>query len=69
MRKTDSGGKTALTVELSSIAVFRSRPNGFSMTTRRHGVRPSGPAGPGSGSPARVSCSTTVEKDRGGIDR
>ena len=69
MRNTDSAGNTASTMALSSFAVSRSRPNGFSITTRRHGLRPSASAGPGSDSPDRLSCSTTVEKNFGGIDR
>ena len=35
MRNTLSGGNTLSTTSLSSRAVFRSEPNGFSMTTRR----------------------------------
>ena len=69
MRNTDLAGNTASTIALSSFAVSRSRPNGFSITTRRQGRRPSGPAGPGSDSPDRLSCSTTVEKNFGGMDR
>src|SRR5581483_5085672 len=34
MRNTDSSGKTLLTTLLSSRALSRSWPNGFSMTTR-----------------------------------
>ncbi len=70
MRKTDSGGKTASTIAFSSRAESRSRPNGFSITTRRHGAGPpEAGAGPGSDSPDRLSCSTTVGKNFGGIDR
>ena len=63
MRNTESGGKTDSTTSFSSRAVFRSEPNGFSMTTRRHW--PSlllGEAGP-------RSCSVTSGNDFGGIDR
>ena len=64
MRKTASGGKTPSTMSLSSRAVVRSWPNGFSMTTRRHGVG----LGLGAG-PERSSCSLTSGNDFGGIDR
>ena len=74
MRNTEWAGNTASTMLFSSLAVARSRPNGFSITTRRHGVCPpvlsdTGSAGPGSESPDRFSCCTTVEKNFGGIDR
>ncbi len=63
MRKTESAGKTFSTIALSSRADFRSCPNGFSMTTRRHepGLRVE--------SPERSSCWQTVANDEGGIDR
>jgi hypothetical protein len=35
MRNTDSGGNTSEMIALSSRAVRRSEPNGFSTTTRR----------------------------------
>ena len=63
MRKTASGGKTPSTMSLSSRALLRSWPNGFSMTTRRHA------SASGLLSPERSSCSQTTEKDDGGIDR
>jgi len=63
MRKTESGGNTEPTTSLSSRAVARSLPKGFSMTTRRH--CPSF----GVASPASRSWSTTCWKDFGGIDR
>ena len=63
MRNTESAGKTFSTMALSSRADFRSWPNGFSMTTRRH-------------DPAwavarleRSSCWQTVANADGGMDR
>ena len=47
----------------SSRALFRSWPNGFSMTTRRHWL------GAGRGQAGAASCSQTTEKNFGGIDR
>ncbi len=64
MRNTESSGKTSLTIALSSLAVFRSWPNGFSITTRRQPVCTSAPA-----SPARLSCLSTTGKALGGMDR
>ena len=55
MRKTDCAGKTASTIAFSSRALFRSWPNGFSITTRRHGRGPAA-VPPGSDSPERLSC-------------
>ena len=64
MRNTESGGKTDATTSFSSRAVFRSLPNGFSMTTRRHwSSLLLGEAG------AACSCSVTSGNDFGGIDR
>ncbi len=63
MRNTDSSGKTSLTVLFSSLADFRSWPNGFSMTTRRHW------SGAVWARPARLSWLTTVGNAPGGIDR
>lgn len=63
MRNTDSSGKTSLTIALSSSALFRSWPNGFSMTTRRQ-VFSSALA-----SPERASCLVTTGNAPGGIDR
>ncbi len=63
MRNTESGGKTDSTTALSSRAVLRSLPKGFSMTTRRQW--PSF----WSARPERRSCSVTSGKDFGGIDR
>ena len=63
MRNTDSSGKTSLTIAFSSSALFRSWPNGFSMTTRRH-CSPSACA-----SPDRASCLITTGNAPGGIDR
>ncbi len=64
MRNTDSsGGNTLLTTWLSSIALCRSWPNGFSMTTRLQ--RPSC----WRASPDFFSCSQTTGKAFGGIDR
>ncbi len=63
MRNTESAGKTFSTMALSSRADVRSCPNGFSMTTRRHE-----PAC-GVDRPERSSCSQTVAKNDGGIDR
>ena len=63
MRNTASGGNTDATTSFSSIAVFRSDPKGFSMTTRRHWPRFC------SVRPERLSCSVTTGNDFGGIDR
>ncbi len=63
MRNTLSAGKTLSTTSLSSRAVVRSEPNGFSMTTRRH------EPGACSARPERRSCSVTTGNDFGGIDR
>jgi hypothetical protein len=63
MRNTESGGKTPSTMSLSSRALSRSWPNGFSMTTRRQAPLSDRV------SPQRSSCSHTVEKKPGGIER
>ena len=63
MRNTESAGKTFSTMAFSSRADFRSWPNGFSMTTRRHDP------GDRVESPERSSCWQTVANDDGGIDR
>ncbi|SHY34911.1 Uncharacterised protein [Mycobacteroides abscessus subsp. abscessus] len=63
MRKTDSSGKTSLTTALSSRALARSWPKGFSITTRRHAPST------GCARPDLDSCSQTVGKAFGGIDR
>lgn len=63
MRNTDSSGKTSLTIPLSSLALLRSWPNGFSMTTRRQ-VSSSAFA-----SPDLASCLVTTGNAPGGIDR
>ena len=63
MRNTDSGGKTPSSVALSSRALARSWPNGFSITTRRQ------PCPPESDRPLRLSCCTTLGNWPGGIDR
>ena len=63
MRNTDSSGNTLLTTALSSCALSRSWPNGFSMTTRLQ--RPSC----WRASPDFCSCSHTTGKAFGGIDR
>ena len=63
MRKTESGGKTPSTISLSCWALLRSWPNGFSMMTRRQ-LSPSAVV-----NPHRSSCSHTVAKKPGGIER
>ena len=63
MRKTESSGKTSLTIPFSSMAERRSCPNGFSMTTRRH-WSPSC-----ADSPERASCLSTTGNAPGGMDR
>ena len=63
MRNTESSGKTSLTMPLSSIADFRSCPNGFSMTTRRHWWPFC------ADSPERASCLHTTGNALGGIER
>ncbi len=63
MRNTDSSGKTLLTTLLSSIALCRSWPNGFSITTRLQ--RPSC----WRARPDFLSCSQTCGNAFGGIDR
>ncbi len=64
MRNTDDSGNTLLTTPLSSSALLRSCPNGFSMTTRLQ--LPSGL----SASPDFDSCSQTWGGNAfGGIDR
>ena len=63
MRNTDSSGKTSLTILLSCLALVRSWPNGFSMTTRRHSC------GVGAARPVRASCLMTMGNAAGGIDR
>jgi len=68
MRNTESEPNTEFTISLSCRALARSWPNGFSITTRRHGRRPSGPVG-GEDSPERLSCATTSVKNFGGTDR
>ena len=40
MRKTSSSRKTLCTISVSFIAVAKSRPNGFSTTTRAQPVSP-----------------------------
>ena len=55
MRNTESGPNTSFTISLSSRALARSWPNGFSITTRRHGRWPSGPsAGVGQAGPLEL---------------
>jgi hypothetical protein len=49
MRNTDSAGNTAFRMSFSSRALFRSWPNGFSITTRRHGRRSDQASWPGGG--------------------
>ena len=61
MRNTWSGSNTSCTIALSSRALARSWPNGFSMTARRH--EPSG----ASASPCLFSCWTTFGKNFGGL--
>ena len=63
MRNTASSGNTSLTTALSSRALCRSWPKGFSMTTRRHD--PSAEVA----SPERASCWHTEGKALGGTDR
>ena len=63
MRNTDDSGNTLLTTPLSASALFRSWPNGFSMTTRLQ--QPSGLLA----SPDLDSCSHTSGNAFGGIDR
>ncbi len=63
MRKTWSGSNTSCTSAFSSRALARARPNGFSMTARRH--EPSG----GSARPCFLSCRTTFGKNFGGTER
>ena len=63
MRNTDSSGNTLLTTWLSSRALSKSWPNGFSMTTRLQ--LPSW----GWANPALLNCSHTDGKLFGGIAR
>ena len=63
MRNTLSDGKTSFTSEFSSTADFRSCPNGFSITTRRHS------SACGSHSPDRLSCRSTSGKALGGMEK
>ncbi len=57
MRNTELAGNTALSRSFSSLALSRSWPNGFSMTTRRHGrAPPLGDCSGGSARPERLSC-------------
>ncbi len=63
MRKTESCGNTDSTTSLSSRALFRSWPNGFSTTTRRQASSAE------SDSPLRASCLTTTGNELGGTDR
>ncbi len=63
MRNTDSSGKTLLTTVLSSSALSRSWPNGFSMTTRLQDPSVC------LASPDFDSCSHTSGNAFGGIDR
>ena len=44
MRKTCSSSKTSWTAALSSRALSRSVPNGFSMITRERSARPASPS-------------------------
>ena len=73
MRKTECAGNTASTMSFSARALSRSWPNGFSITTRRHGIGPvpapvfSTPLMLGSDSPERLSCSTTIGKNFGAV--
>ena len=63
MRNTDSSGKTLLTTLLSSMALCRSWPNGFSITTRLQ--RPSC----GRAKPGLLQLLADLGKAFGGIDR
>ncbi len=63
MRKTESGGKTPSTMALSSWALSRSCPKGFSITTRRQ------VPGRGSDRPLACSRSHTGANHAGGMDR
>ena len=63
MRNTDSSGNTLLTTLLSSMALCRSWPNGFSITTLLHW-----PAWE-SARPDFFSCSQTTGNAFGGMDR
>lgn len=69
MRNTERSGNTVFTNAFSSWALFRSCPKGFSITTRRHGL--GWPAGESTGCarPFLDSCSSTIGKSLGGIDR
>ena len=63
MRNTDSSGNTRFTTSLSCLALSRSWPNGFSITTRRHR------SGSGWANRDRDSFSSTVGNAPGGIAR
>ena len=56
MRKMRSSGKTECRVRLSSSALGRSRPNGFSTTIRPRSFRPTD-----------ANCSATVGNISGGM--
>ena len=64
MRNTELSGKTALVIALSSWALRRSCPKGFSITTRRQESRADRPPGR-----SACSCWTTTGKNFGGTDR
>jgi hypothetical protein len=57
------GAKTSPTTRLSSLALARSCPKGFSMTTRRQESEPP------SDRPDSLSCLTTFGKNFGGTER
>ena len=63
MRNTDPDENTSPTMRLSSWALARSWPNGFSITTRRHAW------GRSSARPEVFRCSRTTGNSPGGIDR
>lgn len=68
MRNTDSGSNTSETTSLSSRAVSRLCPNGFSTTTRRHGFSAPSPSSVRD-RPERESWRHTTGKALGGTDR
>ncbi len=63
MRNTDLDGNAVETTWLSSLALAKSWPKGFSMTTRRHPPRSVAE------SPDRLRFWMTVSNRPGGIDR
>ena len=63
MRNTDCGGNTSWIVALSSCAVSRFEPKGFSTTTRRQ------LPGTGWARPCSFSWPITSGKNLGGIER